>query len=77
MRKIAVSPHVCFGKPVLEGTRIPVYMVLDLVEEGCSFEEIVRDFYPDLTVSDVQACVRYANEIVKNEEVHVGVGVAE
>jgi len=77
MRKIVVSPHICFGKPVLEGTRIPVSMVLDLVEEGCSFEEIARDFYPDLDVEDVRACVHYANEVVKNEEVYVAAGVAE
>lgn len=73
--RIAVDPRICFGKPVVKGTRIPVHMVLDLMEEGCSPQEVVRDFYADLTVDDVLACIHYANTLVKNEEVHV-VGTA-
>jgi uncharacterized protein (DUF433 family) len=46
-------------------------MVLDLLEDGCSPQEIIRDFYPDLTVEDVRACIRYANALVKNEEIHL------
>jgi uncharacterized protein (DUF433 family) len=69
--RIIVNPTICFGKPVVKGTRIPVHMVLDLLEEGCSPEEIVTDFYPDLSVEDVRACIRYANSLVKNEDVHI------
>ncbi len=29
---IQVNPMVTFGKPVVAGTRIPVYMVLELIE---------------------------------------------
>lgn len=69
--RITINPTVCFGKPVVKGTRIPVYMVLDLLEEGCSPQEIVTDFYPDLAVEDVLACIHYANALVKNEEIHL------
>jgi uncharacterized protein (DUF433 family) len=31
-------------------------MVLQLLEDGASFEEITRDFYPDLTYDDIKAC---------------------
>ena len=71
MRKIIIDPAICFGKPILEGTRIPVYMVLDLLEEGCSFEEIIKDYYPDLTADDIKTCIHYANQVVKNEEIHL------
>jgi uncharacterized protein (DUF433 family) len=41
------------------------------VQEGIPFEEIVRKYYPDITVEDVKACVEYAVALVRAEEVHV------
>ncbi|MEN3059032.1 MAG: DUF433 domain-containing protein, partial [Candidatus Methanosuratincola petrocarbonis] len=32
--RIIIDPEICFGKPVIEGTRIPVHMVLELLGEG-------------------------------------------
>lgn len=58
-RQIAVDPNVHFGKPCIAGTRIPVQSVLELVQEGLSFEEIVRDYHPDIEKSDIQACIEY------------------
>src|SRR6266513_234374 len=46
--RIAVSPQIHFGKPCVAGTRIPVQSVLELVREGLTFAEIIRDYYPDL-----------------------------
>ena len=46
--RIAVAPQIHFGKPCVAGTRIPVQSVLELVREGLSFSEIIRDYYPDL-----------------------------
>ena len=69
--RITVNPNIHFGKPCVKGTRIPVYAVLELVEAGATFDDIMRDFYPDLTHEDSKACIRYANQLVKNEEVHI------
>jgi len=69
--RIVIDPEICFGKPVIEGTRIPVHMVLDLLGEGLTPREIIEKWYPDLTEEDILACVRYANSLVKNEEVYV------
>jgi len=71
--RIAVNPGIHFGRPCVAGTRIPVQDVLELVAEGVPFAEIVRDYYPDLEIEDVQACVRYASEVVAAEELHVSV----
>jgi len=60
--RIEVNPNIHFGKPCVAGTRIPVVNVLELVSEGLPFEEIVRDYYPDLEIEDVRACVRYAEK---------------
>jgi len=69
--RIIVDPQVHFGQPCVAGTRIPVYAILELVEAGIPFEEIVTKYYPDLTVEDVKACVRYAAELIKTEEIHL------
>lgn len=55
--RIAVNPNIHFGKPCVAGTRIPVQSVLELLNEDLSFEEIIQDYYPDLTVLDIQACI--------------------
>ena len=49
--RIAVNPQIHFAKPCVVGTRIPVQNVLELVREGLSFAEIIRDYYPDLITS--------------------------
>lgn len=73
MRRIAIDTNVHFGLPCIAGTRIPVYCILELVQEGISFDEIVQRYYPDITVEDVKACVEYATALVKAEEVHPAV----
>ena len=55
--RIAVNPQIHFGKPCVAGTRIPVQSVLELVREGLSFADIVRDYYPDLEPDDVRASI--------------------
>ena len=69
-QRIVVDPSVHFGKPCVAGTRVPVEAVLELIQEGITFEQIVRDYYPDLEVDDVRACARYATELVRSEEIH-------
>ena len=71
--RIAVNPHIHFGKPCVAGTRVPALSVLELVSEGLSFETIVREYYPELQIEDVRACVRYAIEVVAAEEIHIAV----
>ncbi len=69
--RIAVDPRVHFGKPCVAGTRIPVQSVLELVRDGLSFSEIIRDYYPDLQPEDVRACIQYAIDVLAAEEIHV------
>jgi len=71
LERIAVNPQVHFGKPCVAGTRILVQNVLELLDEGVSFEKIIEDFYPELTPEDIHACIRYAIALVAAEEVHL------
>ena len=76
MERIVVDPKVHFGKPCVAGTRIPVQSVLELLDEGLTFEEIIRDYYPELTVEDIRACIQYAIALVAGEEIHLAVAEA-
>ncbi len=58
-RKIVRNPAILGGRPILEGTRISVDLVLRMVAGGMTVEEIAAQ-YPHVTKSDVQAALEYA-----------------
>jgi uncharacterized protein (DUF433 family) len=66
---ISIDPHICHGKPCFKGTRIMVYLILDLLEGGVPVEEIIGpDYYPQLTRKHVEAALHYASELLKTRE---------
>ncbi len=69
--RITVNPAIHFGKPCFTGTRVPVQNVLELIREGISFDQIIRDYYPDLQPDDVRACIQYAMDVLAAEEIHL------
>ncbi|HLD40852.1 MAG TPA: DUF433 domain-containing protein [Candidatus Omnitrophota bacterium] len=69
--RIVVDPEICFGKPCIKETRIPVYMILELIEQGLTTKEIIKQCYPDITPADIKACIHYAAGILKNEEISI------
>ncbi|MBM3157760.1 MAG: DUF433 domain-containing protein [Chloroflexi bacterium] len=71
--RITIDPEVMHGKPVIKGTRIPVYIVLNLLAGGFKIEDVLRE-YPDLSKEDISACLEYAAELAQEE---VGVLEAE
>jgi uncharacterized protein (DUF433 family) len=74
--RIAVDPRIHFGKPHIVGTRVTVQNVLELVENGVSFERIIQDYYPDLKSEDIHACLRYAIALVAAEDIHLSPAAA-
>ena len=71
LERIKVNPKICHGKPIIQGTRIMVWQILDLIEDDLTFDDIINEYYPKLTKEDIKACIEYANHLVKNEEVHI------
>lgn len=71
MDRIIVDPQIHFGKPVVKGTRITVQNVLELVNEGLTFDQIIHDYYPSLKKDDIHACLQYAIALVAAEDIHV------
>lgn len=68
--RIEVNPNIHHGKPVIGGTRVPVHMILGLLGNGVTPEEIIQDYYDHITKEDILACIRYANSLVEEEEVY-------
>jgi len=68
LNRIEVNPEVMVGKPVVKGTRIPVELILKMLSQGISVEEILEE-YPHLTKEDVQACLAYATRALEVEEI--------
>ena len=66
--RITRNPEILGGKPIVRGTRVPVYLIVDWVASGHTPEEIVED-YPDLTVEDVEAALAYAKSEQERTEV--------
>ncbi|OIO44462.1 MAG: antitoxin [Candidatus Nealsonbacteria bacterium CG_4_10_14_0_8_um_filter_35_10] len=65
--RIEINPKIMMGKPIIKGTRIPVYVILNLLAEGYDFEKIIKE-YPDLTRQDILAAITYAAKITKFRE---------
>ena len=64
--RITTAPNVCHGRVCIKGTRIMVSVVLDNLAAGRSIEEVLSS-YPSLTREDVQAAIRYAAELAREQ----------
>ena len=61
--RITATPGVMFGKPCVQGTRLAVDFLLDLLAAG-ETEEYLLDCYPRLTHEDILASIAYAGRLV-------------
>ncbi len=68
LKRIVVNPEVISGKPIIRGTRIPIDLILKLLAQGISVEEILGD-YPHLTKEDIQAALLYGAKVIASEDV--------
>ena len=62
LERISVDPNICGGKPCIRGHRIWVSLILGLLADGMSVEEILRE-YPGLEEADVRACFAYGAKL--------------
>ena len=67
--RIAVDPEVRFGKPVIEGTRVPVAIVVGAVAAGDTLEDVAHEY--GISVEDVRAALGYAARRLEEEAVRV------
>jgi uncharacterized protein (DUF433 family) len=64
--RITIDPDVLVGKPVIKGTRLPVYLIVELVANGMTPKEILHE-YPRLKEEDIKAALLYASRLVESE----------
>ncbi|MCU0653636.1 MAG: DUF433 domain-containing protein [Candidatus Pacebacteria bacterium] len=65
---ISVKQETRFGKPCIEGTRIAIVDLLNLLKMGYSIKEIPAQ-YPGVTLKQVKTALDYAAKIIGKEEV--------
>ena len=64
---ISSDPKVMLGKPVIKGPRITVELILDLLSQGASIDEILV-MYPHITKEGILASIAYAHDVILNVE---------
>ena len=65
--RISADPQVRFGKPVIEGTRVPVSVVVGAMAAGDSADEVAEEY--GITLEDVRAALAYAAQRLEEETV--------
>ncbi len=65
-KHISSDPTILRGKPRLNGTRIPVSLVLGYLAAGKTAEAIIQEF-PDLKPEHITACLEYARDLAEFE----------
>jgi uncharacterized protein (DUF433 family) len=66
LRRITVRPDVFGGKPIIRDLRISVELIVSLLAQGVSVEDILDD-YPGLEPDDIRACLAYAHAVIAHD----------
>jgi len=64
--RIVADSSVRFGKPVIEGTRVPVHLIIAKLAGGMKPEEIAEEY--GITLEDIQAALKYAASVLAATE---------
>ena len=64
--RITFDPLVMGGRACIRGMRITVALIVNLVANGMSTEEILRE-YPDLEAEDVREALQYVASLAREE----------
>lgn len=66
LSRITARPDVFGGKPIIRDMRISVDLVLSLLSQGTTQNELL-DEYPGLEPEDIRACVAYAHAVIAGD----------
>jgi uncharacterized protein (DUF433 family) len=62
---ISQDPKICFGKPVIKGTRVPIYILVGMLAEGVEVKKIAEDYL--FSEEEVRAAALYALDLLFEE----------
>jgi uncharacterized protein (DUF433 family) len=66
MDRIVIDPDVLVGKPIIKGTRIPAQFIIELLANGMTTKDILKE-YPQLKQEDIKAALTYASKCLERE----------
>ena len=66
LQRITANPEIFGGKPIFRGMRISVELILSLMAQGDSRDDILAD-YPELEPDNIRACIAYAHAIIAHD----------
>jgi uncharacterized protein (DUF433 family) len=66
LKRITVNPEILGGRPIIRGMRISVELVLSLLAQGATWQDLLAD-YPDLEPEDIRACLAYAHAVIAHD----------
>ena len=66
LKRITARPDVFGGKPIIRDLRLSVELVLSLMAQGATQEELLDD-YPELEPEDIRACIAYAHAVIAGD----------
>jgi uncharacterized protein (DUF433 family) len=66
-RQIVADAEICGGQPTFKGTRILVWVVLEQIEEGLTWKEIVRQWDGKVSEAAIAEAIAIAPLVVKHE----------
>jgi uncharacterized protein (DUF433 family) len=64
--RITFDPQIMGGRACIRGMRITVALIVNVVANGMTVDEILRD-YPDLEAPDVRQALQYAASLANEE----------
>ena len=64
MDRISVDPGLMLGQPVVKGTRLPVYVIVQSIAAGDSIDELL-EACSFLTSEDVKAALQFAAHLAE------------
>ncbi|MEW6751711.1 MAG: DUF433 domain-containing protein [Candidatus Latescibacterota bacterium] len=66
LRRVTADPRIFGGKPIIRGMRISVELILSLLAQGVTADEILAD-YPDPQPEDIRACLACAHAVIARD----------
>lgn len=66
---IVANPRIRSGKPVIEGTRVPVDVLVGAVAAGMAVDRVADEY--GVTRKDVLSALRYAAQVLAADEFRV------
>jgi len=77
LERIVIDSKIMVGKPTIKGTRLTVQLILKLLAQGMSTQEVLSE-YQHITEEDIHACLLFAaNSLDRTTFAHFATGTHE